>query len=129
MTDAKHPHAARVRVAAWLAVTAWCVLAVLILQFGLAQFQSLRGTWPFVGQVTLALLVAVVAFALSYLALAISIRCQSCGKRLFVEMPGPKYSEASRVLGMDHWASMVVNVVRQGQCACMYCGSITRVRA
>src|SRR5882672_9286457 len=94
MADSAHPQAARMVVAAWLVVLAWCVLAFLVLQFGLAQFQSLRGTWPFVASVTAALLVTLVAVGLAYLALAISIRCQSCGKRLFIEMPGQKHPRA-----------------------------------
>ena len=128
MADSTHPQAARVVAAAWLVVLGWCLLGVLIFQFALAQLQSLRGTWPFVASVTTALLVAVVALGLTYLALAVSIRCQSCGKRLLVEMRGDKHPRASRVWGMDHWASAIVNVLRQGQCTCMYCGSVTKVR-
>jgi|RhiMethySRZTD1v2_1073278.scaffolds.fasta_scaffold124939_1 hypothetical protein len=124
MADSVHPQATRVVIAAWLVVLAWCSLAFLILQFALAHFQALNGTWPFVASVTTALLVAVVALGLTYVALAVSIQCQSCGKRLFVEMRGEKRPRASRVWGMDHWASAIVNVLRQGQCTCMYCGSV-----
>src|ERR1051325_2951544 len=128
MADSVHPQATRVVIAAWLVVLALCSLAFLILQFALAHFQALNGTWPFVASVTIALLVAVVALGLTYVALAVSIRCQSCGKRLFVEIRGEKRPRASRVWGMDRWACAIPNVLRQGQCTCMYCGSVTKVR-
>ena len=128
MDETTHPRAAQIVVAAWLIVAAWCALAFLIAQFALAQLQSLHGAWPFEASVTATLLALLVGLGIAYLAFAISIRCQSCGKRLFLEVPGPKHPRASRVWGMDRWASSVVNVLRQGQCTCMYCGSVTRVR-
>ncbi|SRR6266436_8255915 len=128
MNGPTHPHAPQVVVAAWLVVAAWCVLAFLVAQFSLAQIQALRGTWPFEASVTAVLLAVFVGLAIAYLAFAIIIRCEFCGKRLFLEVPGPKHPRASRVWGMDHWASSVVNVLRHGQCTCMYCGSVAKVR-
>ena len=122
-----HPKASQIVIAAWLAIAAWTALALFIILFGLAQFQSLRGTWPFKASIATALLVAVVCFGATFFALAVPIRCHACGRRLFVETEAPKHPGASRVFGMDHWASSVVNIVRRRQCNCMHCGSLVRV--
>lgn len=128
MNEALHPRATLVVVAAWLVVAAWCLLALLIVQFGLSQFQSLRGTWPFAASVTVLILAAFVAVGFAYVVFAILLRCPACGRRFFIEMPGPRHPKVSRVWGMDHWASSVVTVLRKGQCGCMSCGFVIRVR-
>ena len=128
MDEPIHPSASIVVVAAWLVAAAWGVMAVLIVQFSLAQVPSLRGTWPFEASVTADLLAVFVCLALAYLVLATVIRCQSCGKRLFFEGLDSEYPHASRIWGMDRWASSVVNVLRCGECTCMHCGALVRVR-
>src|SRR5436190_290034 len=128
MPDTTHPHPARVVFTAWLVVAAWCVLGLIIVLVCLAQFQGLRSAWPFQPAVFVSLFSVLVGLGIVYLGFAIAVRCPSCARRLFVELPGRKHLSASRIWGMDHWASSVVDVLRQGHCTCMYCGSVTRVR-
>lgn len=127
MDEPRHPQSSQIVSAAWFAVAAWATLALFIILFGLAQFQSLRGTWLFEASIVAVVLTAFVCFGAAFIVLAVPIRCQACGKRLFVETSAPKHPRASRVFGMDHWASSVVNIVRHSQCNCMNCGSLIRV--
>jgi hypothetical protein len=122
MDEPLHPQASRISLAAWLVVGAWCLLAVLVIWLILAYLPSLRGAWFLEGSVFMGILSIFITFAIIYAFLAFTFRCQSCGKRFFVESFGTKHRDARRIWGMDHWASAVIDVLRRGECTCMGCG-------
>jgi hypothetical protein len=128
MDDSRHPQASRVVLAAWVVVGAWCALALLIVQIILGQFPALRGIWILEAPAFLASLSSLVILAVVYAWFALTLRCQSCGKRFFVEFSGAMHPDSRRIWGMDHWASAVVDVLRRGECTCMSCGALVRVR-
>ena len=128
MSHVLHPQARLAIIAAWLVIGAWCVLALLIVQLILGQFQAVRGAWFLEASIFVSLLSALIVLGVFYALLAFSLRCQACGKRFYVEAPGPKDSNARRIFGMDHWASAVIDILRRGKCTCMYCGALVRVR-
>jgi hypothetical protein len=128
MEQALHPRSSRVVLAARLVASAWCVLAVLIAWLVASQFPPLRGAWFLEGAVFMGILFALFSLAIAYGCLALTLRCQSCGKRFFVEFPSKRHPGARRVWGMDHWATAVMDVLRRGECTCMGCGQPVRVR-
>jgi hypothetical protein len=127
MNERRHPRALQIVVSAWLAIAAWVAIALFLVLVLLEQLQSLRGSWSIDASVAIALIASFCCFAAAYIALAVSLRCQACGKRLFVETFSPAHPRASRVWGMNHWASCLVHIVRHGQCNCMHCGSLVTV--
>ena len=108
---------------------AWALLALLILQF-IAALVWRESSSAFLAPGTfIAVLATFIAVAVLYALLAFRLRCPQCARRFLVETLGPKHRDARTCLGMDHWATAVVDVLRHGQCVCMYCGTRINVVA
>jgi predicted DNA repair protein MutK len=104
--------------ACYLVALSWVELIALIVVMTagfITHSQAL--TTPFI-----VFLVALIFTVAIYVGVALSIRCSSCGRRMLIETLGAKHPKAKKVLGLDHWASNVVNVIRVGRFNCMYCG-------
>jgi len=123
MNSPLYASADRLRFASWLAIAAWALLLVVIVHFILSVISPLRAVWGINDLVFISVLCLFLVFALSYVLVAYGLQCPSCGRRFLVQGIGAKHSNASRIFGMDHWASAIVDVVRRGQCICMYCGA------
>jgi len=67
-------------------------------------------------------LFGMVAGGLTYLSLALTLRCESCDKRLFIEGAESRYPKATKIKGFDYWASAVIEVIRSQRLTCMHCG-------
>lgn len=60
--------------------------------------------------------------AIVALTLASIQKCQNCGRRFLVEHPGVKHSNAVKFGKMDYWSSAVIDILKNGEFTCMYCG-------
>ena len=123
MTTGRHRAAGRIVATAWLVAASWALLALLIVQFAAAYVYSENTSWFLSGDAFILILFCFIALAATYLVLALSLQCEACGRRFLVEDLGPKHPSATRLLGMDRWASAILGILRRGQCTCMYCGA------
>jgi len=114
--------------AARLAFAAWLALALLVMQIGLSLFITPADLWLLHRNAFATILFLVIAFSFGYLVAAFGVKCAICGHRIFIEHPGQKHANSTRVWFMDRWASAVVELLRFGHCTCMYCGSTLQVR-
>jgi uncharacterized Zn-finger protein len=57
-----------------------------------------------------------------WVTLSLSLRCPNCGRRFLLELPGEKHAEARKITGLTFWATVVIDVLRNKNFVCMYCG-------
>lgn len=83
---------------------------------------------PFVGAspflVSIALLATV---GLLYAILAFNARCPTCQGYVFVEKLGPKHPAVRQRKYMNHWATVVIDILSAKAFTCMYCGTRTHL--
>lgn len=49
-------------------------------------------------------------------------KCPNCNRRFLIETPGEKHESARKLGVLDHWATVVVDVLSNNYFVCMYCG-------
>ncbi len=111
-----------VLVACWLAVGARALLVLGLLALPLAWVR--HEVW---GYLYLAVVPVFVLIWGIYLAFALALRCPACGRRFLIESRDLKHPAARRARYCDYWGTVVSDVIRYGQFACMYCGATCRV--
>jgi len=117
-----HSASRRLLVACWLAVSVRALLVLGVLALPLAWIRA--DAWEYL---YVALLTVFVPIWGIYLALAVTLRCPACGRRLLVESREPKHPSARRARYCDSWGTVVRDVLRSRQCVCMYCGAHCRI--
>lgn len=104
-------------IACYLAISAWVVLTGLLLVILVASITgSIKLNLAFA-----TLLIALIILAIGYGLLALSLRCEGCGKSLLMEA-GVLHKNARKRKGLDHWATTILDVLLVGKFRCMYCG-------
>lgn len=68
-------------------------------------------------------LFVIAGLALVSTAIGGTIRCDSCGERLFRQNIGRKHENAIRYPLLDYWSSMVVDCLWNKKITCMNCGA------
>src|SRR5438874_7819831 len=109
-------------VACWLAVLVRVVLVLGLIAMPIA-LASTTG-WAWIEDMILGVFIIPMA---AYMALAFTLRCPSC-RRCFLVEPRAKHPTARKIGHLDHWGTVVRDVLRQRQFTCMYCGAPCRVR-
>ena len=122
---AEHPAKQLILIASYSAVLAWVLLVLCVLVFAYGAFTSAGRN---LGELFVWCIGALVVVAGIYIVFAFQVRCAKCGKRVFVEGGGTKHVHAKRIVGLDHWASVVIDVARSRELTCMHCGQRYTVR-
>jgi DNA-directed RNA polymerase subunit RPC12/RpoP len=112
-----HPNYLAVRLACYILILAWIELVA----FGLFFLLSVIGIES-LDNLTGLMLVSIIVTVCCYFLLALNLRCPACNRRFLLQTIGVKHPSARTILGMDHWASNVIDVVRTAELTCMYCG-------
>jgi len=111
----RYPRALALVIAAHLVVTAWISIGLFLLLVLLAAAGLRPGAFMFLPPGIF------VAAAAVYFALVVSLRCNSCSRRVLLQSTTtPPYAEPLR--GLNAWGSIVVRVVSRAPFRCMYCG-------
>ena len=113
-----HPKPRVVIVASYLIVLAWAEIAVFIVFFLISAIGSSE---TLAGPATVALM-CLIPTASCYFALALLLHCPYCNRRFLLQTLGKKHPSARTVLGMDYWATTVIDVITRAEVTCMYCG-------
>jgi len=117
-----HSASRRLLVTCWLAVSARALLVFGVLALPLAWVRADAWEYLYVALVTVFVLIWEI-----YLALALTLRCPACGRCFLVEPRGAKPPGARRARYCDNWGTVVRDVIRGRQCACMHCGAHCRI--
>ena len=118
----------RLLFACYFVISAWLVLIGLLLVILVASTtSSTKLNFIFAG-----LLIALIVIVAGYVLLAWSLRCEACGKSLLIEA-GVLHKNARKRKSLDHWATIILDVLLVGKFRCMYCGEnyqiVTTIRS
>ncbi len=117
-----YPASRRVLVACWLAVSARTLLVFGVLALPLAWVRA--DAWEYLYLAVLPVFVLIWGI---YLGFSLTLRCPACGRRFLIEPRDPKRPAARSMRYCDSWGTVVSDVIRGRQFACMYCGANCRI--
>ena len=113
----QYPWPKTMLVSATFIFIAWCLLLTLMILFGLALLGTLSDTvakaymfWGFM---------AFIIAAISYIALALSLKCPTCGKSPTIQ----GFSGGHKQCGQKHWAIAIMDALLCRQFKCIHCGT------
>jgi len=102
-----------------VAVLCWAVVVLFFLS--LFVFGPVTGSAiPLIASFALLMLAGLV-----YTLLAFGARCPECADYVFVEKPGEKHPAARKRRYLNHWATVVIDILSRREFTCMYCGTLT----
>lgn len=115
----RHSRSSAILLACNAVAAGWMLLVAFLILFAVGTAGA--------GSAALAWLAGVALFGVigagaTYLFFAFALRCENCGRHLFVERNEAKHPTAKKLRGLDYWASAVIDVMRHRQLTCMYCG-------
>ena len=120
-----YPRPGRLLLACRLVVASWVLIP---LSFA-ALFAGLAGLGPAeaLGRTWMALVAAFVVVGIAELAIAWTLRCPACRRRVLIEVYGP-FHPGARVMRLGgHYAPVVLDVLRRRRFTCMHCGHACEV--
>jgi Na+/melibiose symporter-like transporter len=115
----RHSRSSAILVACNTVAAGWMLIVVFLILFAVGAAGGSSGTLAWSAGVAL---FGVIGAGATYLFFALTLRCENCGERLFLERNKAKHSTAKKIKGLDYWASAVIGVLRCRQLTCMYCG-------
>jgi hypothetical protein len=115
----RHTRSRAILIACNTVAAGWILLVAFLIFFAIG---ATGGTSAIVAWLAGVMLFGVMSAGATYLFFAFTLRCESCGERLFIERNKIKHPTAKKIKGLDYWASAVIDVLRHRQLTCMYCG-------
>jgi hypothetical protein len=108
-------------------VAGWVLLGVFFAGFAAILAVAPAGVTP--AQVLVVLLPPLAIVVAAELALAWTLRCPACDRRVLLQTYGPFHPAARAWSVGGTYAPIVVDVLRRRRFTCMYCGRACRVGA
>ena len=116
-SETKYRHPILIKVGASFVVFSWLSMAIFMLSLGLGATGIIKDS-----QFILYPLGTFFVSALLYAAVAISLRCENCARRITVQwrMEPPPFS--IKFCKMEGWSSIILQVLLKNRFVCMHCG-------
>ena len=102
------------------AVVAWSLIVAFLIVFSVGVIREGGATIAITAGL---LLCGAIGAGTTYLYYACTLRCEECGKKLFVEPSVAIHAASRKISGIDYWASAVIDAVWRRQITCMHCGT------